>query len=88
METVRSLIALRKEEPLMRSRDFHFPEKFDNPRVIDFIKVEDENNYLEVILNCSEESVCAPQEGDIRFARHYKNDSLATNGVLIQKIQK
>ncbi|NLL79821.1 MAG: alpha-glycosidase [Clostridiales bacterium] len=85
---MKELIALRKKEPLLRDRNFHFPDRFENPRVIDFQKVGWSDNYIEVILNCSDEDVYVEQEGEILFERHYMDDQLLRSGILIRRIIK
>lgn len=86
MEIVKSLIRLRREEELLRNRNFHFPNKINKPRVIEFTKVAWEDNYLEVIINCEEEDVEIPREGKILFQRHYIDNILLRNGILIRKV--
>lgn len=85
MEIVKSLIHLRKEEPLLRNRNFHFPNKINKPRVIEFMKVEWVDNYVEIIINCEEEDIEIPKEGNILFQRHYIDNMLLKNGILIRK---
>ena len=81
------LIRLRKEEPLLKSRDFHFPDDFSEyPRVIQFRKMGWEDNYVEVIINCSEEDIEVPMDGEILLERHYIDTTLLQNGILIRKI--
>lgn len=86
MEIVKNLIHLRKSEPMLRGRNFHFPNKINRPRVIEFMKVEWENHYVEVIINCEDEDVEIPKEGRVLFQRHYIDNVLLKNGILIRKI--
>lgn len=88
MEIVKSLIHLRQEEPLLRNRNFHFPNRINRPRVIEFMKVAWEKSYVEVIINCEEEDVEVAMEGTILFKRHYIDNILLKNGILIRKIDK
>lgn len=85
---VKSLLRLRMEEPLLRSRNFHFPNKIGRKRVIEFNKIGWHDNYVEVIVNCEEEDVEIAREGEILFSRHYIDNSLLRNGILIRKIMK
>ena len=85
MDIVRSLLHLRKSEPLLRSRDFHFPNKINRPRVIEFNKMGWVDNYVEVIINCEEEDIEIPREGEILFSRHYIDNTLLRNGILIRR---
>lgn len=84
-EIVKSLLHLRRSEPLLRSRDFHFPNKINRPRVIEFNKMGWVDNYVEVIINCEEEDIEIPREGEILFSRHYIDNTLLRNGILIRR---
>lgn len=85
MDIIRSLLHLRKEEPLLRNRDFHFPNKINRPRVIEFNKMGWVDNYVEVIINCEEEDIEIPREGELLFSRHYIDNTLLRNGILIRR---
>jgi cyclomaltodextrinase / maltogenic alpha-amylase / neopullulanase len=79
---------LRKEEQLFRSRNFHFPNTVKNDRVIEYIKLDEWGNKLEVLLNCSEGSISIEDGGEILFSHLYShNNRLLENGVLIRRIQ-
>lgn len=86
IQIIRSLLHLRKDEPLLRSRNFHFPNKINRPRVIEFNKIGWLDNYVEVIINCEEEDIEIPREGEILFSRHYMDTTLLRNGILIRRI--
>lgn len=88
IEIVKSLIHLRNEEPLLRNRNFHFPNKISRPRVIEFMKVAWENDYIEVIINCEEEDVEVAKEGEVLFQRHYIDNVLLRNGILIRRVRR
>lgn len=85
---VRQLIWLRKTEPLLKSRNFHFPDTYDNPRVIHFTKVGWVDNYIEVIINCSEEEIEISDEGEVLFERYLEDGRLLKNGILFRKIKE
>lgn len=82
---IRNLLHLRREEQLLRNRDFHFPNKINRPRVIEFNKMGWVDNYIEVIINCEEEDIEIPREGEILFSRHYIDNTLLRNGILIRR---
>ena len=88
IQIIRSLLHLRKGEPLLRNRNFHFPNRINRARVIEFNKMGWMDNYVEVIINCEEEDIEIAREGEILFARHYIDTTLLRNGILIRKIQK
>lgn len=88
IEVIKQLIKLRLSEPLLRERNLHFPNHFPNKRVIDFLKVGWVDNYVEVIINCSEEMLQVSLEGKTLFSRKYDNDYLKKDGIIIRKIKK
>lgn len=85
---MKQIVKVRREEPLLRSSNFHFPNKIKNPRVIEFTKVGWMDNYVEVIINCAQEDIELEREGEVLFARHYMDHVLLKNGILIRKISK
>ena len=88
IQIVRSLLQLRRAEPLLRDRNFHFPNRINRSRVIEFNKMGWMDNYVEVIINCEEEDIEIEREGEILFSRHYIDKTLLRNGILIRRIQK
>lgn len=84
---IKSLIALRESEPLMKGRDFHFPGLYgDKPRVIHFRKMGWIDTYVEIIINCEEADIDIPQEGEILFSRHLIDSTLLHGGILVRKV--
>ena len=47
-----------------------------------------EDEYVEVIINCSDADVEIQSKGETLFERHYIDTSLLQNGILIRKITK
>lgn len=88
MELIKDLIRLRADEPLLRGCNFHFQNNIHRPRVIEFAKMGWVDNYVEIIINCEEEDVEIPREGEILFRRHYIDTTLLKNGILIRRIQR
>ena len=86
MEIVKSLLHLRMREPLLRNRNFHFPNKINRPRVIEFNKIGWMDNYVEIIINCEEEDIEVEKTGELLFSRHYIDNTLLRNGIIIRKI--
>ena len=82
---IRKLLHLRMEEPLLRNRNFHFPNKITRPRVIEFNQMGWVDNYVEVIINCEGADIEIPREGEILFSRHYIDNTLLRNGILIRR---
>jgi glycosidase len=86
---ISTLIELRKKEPLLKSRNFHFPNDYaEHKRVIQFQKVIFPDCYVEVLINCCEEDIEVAQEGEILLERHYIDSTLLSNGILIRRIKK
>lgn len=87
IEIIKTLIRLRQQEPLLKSRNFHFPNDFaDYPRIIHFQKVGWMDNYVDVIINCSDADVEIPTEGELLLERHYVDNTLLCNGILIRRM--
>ncbi len=55
------------------------------PRFVLFNKMGWVDNYVEVIINCEEEDIEIPREGEILFSRHYIDNTLLRNGILIRR---
>ncbi len=88
IEIISQLINLRKSEPLLKSRNFHFPNQYkEYPRVIQFEKVGWVDNYVEIIINCSEEDIEIPMAGEILLERRYIDNTLLCNGILMRRFQ-
>ena len=84
---VKSLIALRKKEDLMRSRNFHFPRTYENKRLIQFLKAGWGDDGIEVLLNCSEEKQDIKESGEILFAHHATQTEILPEGTLIRRVE-
>ena len=85
INVIKQLIALRKNEKLLQSRNFHFPAEYENPRVIHFTKVGWVDNFIDVLINCSEEAIPVSDGGEILFERHFSDGKLLKNGILFRK---
>ena len=82
IETLRTLIHLRRENDCFRSLHFHFPQPHGDGRLIEYLKLTDDGRRIRVLLNCSQQAQRAGAE-DILFARRYQNRTLEPGGVLI-----
>ena len=83
---MKKLIRLRKEEETFRSLYFHFPGNYENPRCVEYIKLDEAGRKTEILLNCSEEPVEVKGNGEVLFARQYQDGILEKNGTLIRRI--
>ena len=82
---IKELIKLRKKEQLFKSRNFHFPNTVKNDRVIEYIKIDEWGNKLEILINCSDGIISVNDCGEILFSHLYSQNRLLKNGVLIRK---
>ena len=83
---MKTLIRLRKKEETFRSLHFHFPDRVENRRCVEYIKLDEDGRKTEVLLNCSDEKIEIKEAGEILFARKYQNGILEKNGTLIRRI--
>lgn len=83
---MQTLIRLRKEEETFRSLHFHFPNHYQNPRCVEYIKLDEAGRKVEVLLNCSKEPAEVGESRQVLFARNYSGGTLGTNGTLIRRI--
>ena len=83
---MKTLIRLRKTEETFRSLHFHFPDRIENRRCVEYIKLDEDGRKTEVLLNCSEDKVEVKGTGEVLFARNYQNGILEKNGTLIRRI--
>lgn len=84
---IQKLIALRKKEPLLKSRNFHFPNRYENPRVLEITKLGWIDETVEILLNCSDEDLKVENVGEVLFQTHYEFEAheLGAGGILIHR---
>ena len=82
---IQTLITLRKEESAFRSLYFHFPNTYREARLVEYVKLDDEGNQVEILLNGTEKDLDVKQQGEVLFARGYDNGKLRKNGTLIRR---
>lgn len=85
-EDIKQLIQLRKKEDTFRSLYFHFSNKWKGERLVEYIKLDAEDNKIEVLLNCTEEDIKISNNTEILYSRKYKSGILQKNGTLIRRI--
>ena len=84
--TMRKLIMLRRNEKVCRSLHFHFPNGYENDRCVEYIKLDEEGNKIEVLLNASDEEIKVEGDGEVLFAREFDGEILGVNGTLIRRM--
>ena len=82
---MQKLISMRKKEAACKSLYFHFPEEYNAERLVEYIKLDENGNQLEILLNCSNKVVEIQNGGEILFARQFENGYLGVNGTLIRR---
>lgn len=82
---MKKLISLRMEEPMSRSPHFHFTDKYEEERLVEYIKLDGYGHELEVLLNCTETDVKIKDGKEVLFARGYQDGVLKKNGTLIRR---
>lgn len=82
IEQIKTMIQLRKQWKAFRSRNFHFPNTIDDNRVVEYIKIDEEQS-IKVILNCGEKNVIVPDKGNVLYSRKLEGNKLLPDGVVI-----
>lgn len=88
IEIVKTLIYLRKNNQAFRSKHFHFLSDNQKKRVIRYIKIDDNHQKIEVLLNCSEEAISIEQEGKKLFSFLEEEFILQPKGIYIRQISE
>ncbi|ABX42711.1 glycoside hydrolase family 13 protein [Lachnoclostridium phytofermentans] len=86
IEIIKALIHLRKTNNAFKSRHYHFIEDKNNNRVIHYIKTDEDHKQVEVILNCSKDSIVVQRKGNELFSLLNEDTILKPKGVFIQQI--
>lgn len=82
---IRTLIALRRKEAAFRSLHFHFPDDYEQKRMVHYRKLDEAGDRVEILLNCTGADVAVRAEGEILFHRGYEAGRLKKNGTLIYR---
>lgn len=85
-EGIKRLIALRKSVPEFRSLFFHFPDEIPEDRCIEYIKLDEEEHKVQILLNASDHALEVGEGGEVLFSRKYEGGVLESKGVLIRRI--
>ena len=84
---IKALISLRKQFPALRSNRYHFTHISDNPRIISYLRTDDEDREIMVVLNCSSEPLSLNiQKKKILFSLGFDSNELSVNGSIIYQI--
>lgn len=83
---MQKLIALRKSEATFKSLHFHFPNTCEEKRCVEYVKLDEDGNKIEVLLNCGEKAMKVAPGGEVLFSRKCGNGLLEKNGTLIRRV--
>lgn len=86
IEDLKKLISLRRAEATFRSLHFHFPNEISEKRCVEYIKLTEDGDKTEVILNCCGKELELEDKGEVLYSRKYQNGVLLKNGALIRRI--
>lgn len=86
IRNIKELIELRKNNPAMKSKYFHFPNEISLKRVVEYIKIDEAGNRIEILLNCMDCDVEIQDKGEVLFSRGWEEGMLKEDGVIIRKI--
>ena len=62
----------QKKETAFRSLYFHFPNTYREARLVEYIKLDDAGNQVEILLNGTEKDLDVQPQGEVLFARGYE----------------
>ena len=82
---IRTLIALRRKEAAFRSLHFHFPDDYEQKRMVHYCKIDGAGDQVEILLNCTGADVAVRAEVEILFHRGYEAGRMKKNGTLIYR---
>lgn len=88
INTMKNLIALRKNHPALRSNNYDFVKISNEPRIISYVRTDDKGNKIMVVLNCSKNEfrIDIPKD-KILFSNLYKNSVVKPDGVLVYAVK-
>ncbi|MDD3064350.1 MAG: glycoside hydrolase family 13 protein [Massilibacteroides sp.] len=87
MLLVKRLLYLRKKIKAFKSSNYNFVYDSNDPRVIQYIKTDDNQKQVEVILNYSFREIKPMLKGKVLFSNLFKDGKLKPKGVYIQLIE-
>lgn len=81
---VKQLISLRKTKTTFRTRNFHFTNQYTDDRMLEYIKIDENGEKIEVLLNCSEKEIELKEGGKVILSHLCEENKLQPNGILIR----
>ena len=71
---------------MCRSPHFHFPHSYENDRCVEYIKIDEDGNRMEVLINASDVPIKVNLEKEVLFSRNFDGKVLGSNVTLIRSI--
>lgn len=87
IDIIKRLIHLRTSNPAFRSPYFHFTQRYSNPRVFEYIKLNGLEPGIEIVLNCSDIPELVEGQGEL-FSIGYEDGILKPDGVIIRTLSE
>lgn len=85
-EDLKKLIRLRREEDCLHSLYFHFPNEISDLRCVEYIRLDDAGNRIEVLLNCGHQAIDVVEKGEVLYSRNFADGKLSQKGTLIRRV--
>lgn len=85
-DDIKKLIRLRRKEDCLHSLYFHFPNEISDPRCVEYIRLDDAGNRIEVLLNCGRRAIEIVEKGKVLYSRNFADGKLNEKGTLIRRI--
>ncbi|MDO4333343.1 MAG: glycoside hydrolase family 13 protein [Eubacteriales bacterium] len=85
-DDIKKLIRLRCKEDCLHSLYFHFPNEISDPRCVEYIRLDDAGNRIEVLLNCGRRAIEIVEKGEVLYSRNFADGKLNEKGTLIRRI--
>lgn len=85
IDTVRNLIALRKQQT-MKSRHFHFFYHQDTPEILHLIKTDEDGAHMEILVNASQQKFVWKPLGKLVFSRNCEGLAVHPGGICMQQV--
>lgn len=87
IEFTKKLISLRKEIPAFKAIDVNYIYNTDNDKVLHYEKQDNDGHKYEIILNCSNEAVSYPVEGNLIISNKYEDGKILPFGAVVYEIR-
>ena len=80
---IKNLIELRKNNPSFKAIDTTYIHNIDNSKVLHYKKEDNDGHNINVVLNCSNDSISYKVKGKMLLANKYENEVILPFGAII-----